>query len=340
LKIGWPAEFDPTEPADIAKYDKKMYRDATLGFAGATKTMCNGAARCIRQNNEIDLFEEYFAGENPETLSESITTKTMMIFKDPNPVKRAATKISWHPDASELRVGVTYAMLRFQQMPVDMPRESYIWNLNNPNFPEKTLLAPSPLCSMAFNHKQGDIVVGGSYNGSLSFFDTRMGNSSGVVKPFRTTFLEKSHHDPVYDVEWLTVGKTLSECVSTSTDGQIHWWDYKSEEPYPTNTLLLEETIPIPGFEEPKTKILGGTSLCYNADAGPLKYLVGCEQGYVLLANKRKNIEITQRFGIESGKHHGPVYSLGRNPGHVKYFLSIGDWSAKVWSEELKSPIM
>jgi len=24
-------------------------------------------------------------------------------------------------------------------MPFNMPRESYIWNLNNPNFPEKTL---------------------------------------------------------------------------------------------------------------------------------------------------------------------------------------------------------
>jgi len=90
-----------------------------------------------------------------------------------------------------------------------MPRESYIWNLSNPNFPEKTLLAPSPLCSMAFNQKNPDIVVGGSYNGSLSFFDTRAGDASGVVKPFRTTILEKSHHDPVYDVDWKTVGKTL-----------------------------------------------------------------------------------------------------------------------------------
>ena len=43
---------------------------------------------------------------------------------------------------------------------------------------------------------------------------------------------------------------------------------------------------------------------------------------------------------MESGKHHGPVYSLQRNPGHTKYFLSVGDWTAKVWSDELKTPIM
>ena len=43
---------------------------------------------------------------------------------------------------------------------------------------------------------------------------------------------------------------------------------------------------------------------------------------------------------MEGGRHHGPVYSLQRNPGHLKYFMSIGDWSAKIWSEDLKSPIM
>lgn len=148
-----------------------------------------------------------------------------MIFKDPNDFKRSATSLTWHPEQSELRIGVTYAMLRFQQMPVDMPKMSYIWNLNNPNFPEKTLNAPSPLCCMAFNHKNADIVVGGSYNGSLSFFDTREGNSAGVINPVMTTVLEHSHHDPVYGVNWVQTGKTGNECVSLASDGRLIWWD-------------------------------------------------------------------------------------------------------------------
>lgn len=302
------------------------------------------AAECIKENNQIDLFEEYFAGEQPEHLSESITTKTMMIFKDPSPFKRAATSINWHPDQSELRLGVTYAMLRFQQMPHDMPRESYIWNLNNPNFPEKTLQAPSPLCCMAFNPKNANLVVGGSYNGSLSFFDLSAGSASGVIRPFKTTFLEKSHHDPVYDVQWSTVGKSGSECFSTSTDGRVLWWDYKHEEGVPKEQLILEDKVPVAG--DMKSKILGGTSLEYNSEVGPLKYLVGTEQGYILMANKRKTIDINMRFGYDPvgvadvGKHHGPVYSLWRNPDHPKFFLSVGDWSAKIWSEEQKSPIM
>ena len=127
-----------------------------------------------------------------------------------------------------------------------MPKQSYIWNLNNPNVPEKTLDPTSPLCSMQFSQKINDILVGGSYNGSLAFFDQKRGDSSGKIKPVETTILEKSHHDPVYDVFWCA-GKTGTECVSVSTDGRILWWDMKMLGNGPTEELLLEENFDIDG---------------------------------------------------------------------------------------------
>ena len=45
--IGWPREIDHTEPADVQKYLKKMYRETNLGFAQATKEMCLGATKSI-----------------------------------------------------------------------------------------------------------------------------------------------------------------------------------------------------------------------------------------------------------------------------------------------------
>lgn len=68
--------------------------------------------------------------------------------------------------------------------------------------------------------------------------------------------------------------------------------------------------------------------------------MIGTEQGVVIQAQKRKQAEVSARFGMESGRHHGPIYSMQRNPAHTKYFMTIGDWSAKIWSEEIKSPIM
>lgn len=62
----------------------------------------------------------------------------------------------------------------------------------------------------------------------------------------------------------------------------------------------------------------------------------------ILTANKKpkKDVEITSRHGLENGRHLGPVYALNRNLLANKYFLSVGDWSAKIWTEEIKTPII
>jgi dynein intermediate chain 2 len=100
---------------------KKLDRDPTYGYTAAVKETVAGAIKTHSQNNQIDLYEEFFTGEQPDHMSETISLKTLMIFKDPNNMKRAITKIKWHSDNSDVRVAVSYASLRFQQMPRNMP---------------------------------------------------------------------------------------------------------------------------------------------------------------------------------------------------------------------------
>ncbi len=38
--------------------------------------------------------------------------------------------------------------------------------------------------------------------------------------------------------------------------------------------------------------------------------------------------------------HHGAVYALSRNPFFPKFFLSVGDWTTRVWNEDLRTPIV
>ena len=59
----------------------------------------------------------------------------------------------------------------------------------------------------------------------------------------------------------------------------------------------------------------------------------------VNLCNKKTNNGITV-FDTGSGMHHGPIPSIQRNPTHNKYFMTVGDWSARIWSDDLKSPII
>lgn len=268
-------------------------------------------------------------------------------------MKRTATSINWHPDpAAPAKIAVSYSILNFQDsrfMNSRMPHQSYLWDILNPNTPDVELLPPSPLCCLRFNPKNTDTLVGGSYNGLITFYDLRRagGGTSGntttstaptsgskEIVPYSTSLIEKSHHDPVYDIYWIN-SKTGNQCVSVSTDGQMLWWDTRrlSE---PTDSLLLSTDSKANG------QVLGGSSLEYNSEAGPSKYLVGTEQGVVLMVNlkNRKQNNGISVFDQGPGKHHGPIYSIQRNPANSKCFLTVGDWTARVWMEELRTPIM
>ena len=133
---------------------------------------------------------------------------------------------------------------------------------------------------------------------------------------------------------WVS-SKTGHQCVSVSTDGQMLWWDTRKLDE-PVESLILETDSKGGGVT------LGGSALEYNTEAGPTKFLIGTEQGVVMslnTRNKKTNNGLTV-FDMGSGKHSGPIPSIQRNPIHTKYFMTVGDWTARVWSEDLKTPIM
>ena len=153
--------------------------------------------------------------------------------------------------------------------------------------------------------------------------------------PLATSLVEHSHHDPVYDVFWIS-SKTGHQCSSVSTDGQMKWWDTRNLNA-PTDTIKL-----IPDLKNVECMSLGGCSMEYNSEAGPTKYLIGSEQGQVASINlrNRKTNNGLSMFDVGPGRHHGPIYSIQRNPIHSKYFLTVGDWTAKIWTDDIKSPIL
>lgn len=59
------------------------------------------------------MFEDYFAGEQPDASTDNLSTKTLMLFKDPSQHKRSVCKISWHPESSNNKIAIAYAILRF-----------------------------------------------------------------------------------------------------------------------------------------------------------------------------------------------------------------------------------
>jgi dynein intermediate chain 2 len=257
------------------------------------------------------------------------------VFRDPSETQRSATSIDWQPDSN--RLAVTYSLLSFQDSRfagdmASLPMQSYIWDVTNPNTPEMELLPSSPLTCLRYNPKMPEQLVGGSYNGLISFFDLRKNGS----KPCETSVIENSHHDPVYDAYWVS-SKTGNLCASVSTDGQMLWWDTRRlREPLERVELHTGKHPHLPDVT------LGGSSMEYAQEAGANKFLVGTEQGVVMSVNtrnKKVNNGITV-YDTMAGRHHGPIYSIKRNPVHNKFFMTVGDWTARIWMEDLKTPIL
>jgi len=122
------------------------------------------------------------------------------------------------------------------------------------------------------------------------------------------------------------------------------WWDTRKLSDGPIDSILLSTDSKSAHKDNlQSTSItLGGSSLEYNSEAGPTKYLVGTEQGIVMSVNLR-NRKINNGVAVYEngpGKHHGPIYSIQRNPTHNKFFLTVGDWTARIWTEDLKTPIV
>ena len=59
----------------------------------------------------------------------------------------------------------------------------------------------------------------------------------------------------------------------------------------------------------------------------------------VNLRNKKSNGGVSV-YDQLAGRHHSAIYSVQRNPVHPKFFMTVGDWCAKIWSEDVKTPMM
>jgi dynein intermediate chain 2 len=67
--------------------------------------------------------------------------------------------------------------------------------------------------------------------------------------------------------------------------------------------------------------------------------MVGAENGSVYMCNRKSKNPNEKIMHTYTG-HHGPIFALQRNPFFVKNFLTVADWSCKIWIEDIRSPIM
>ncbi|KAI2658311.1 Dynein axonemal intermediate chain 2 [Labeo rohita] len=205
------------------------------------------------------------------------------------------------------------------------PSARIINMLRDPNKIKRTASSlswhPLDYHKLAYNHRDTHILIGGSYNGQIGYWDTRSGS-----QPVQMSATEHCHKDPVYKVIWLQT-KIGTEAFSASTDGQVLFWDIRMMNE-PTKQLVLD-----PSKKGNRENAYGAVSMEFENSMA--KFLVGTEQGLVVSCNRKLETTDDPIVCTYSG-HHGPIYAIQRNPFFPKNFLTVADWTARIWSEDIK----
>ena len=88
----------------MIRYRKKVEKDEA--YIASVAALGAEVEDLVRQNNAVDIYEEYFAGSQADHSSEQPYAKTLTVFRDPCEIKRGASYISWNPDAENRKCAV------------------------------------------------------------------------------------------------------------------------------------------------------------------------------------------------------------------------------------------
>jgi dynein intermediate chain 2 len=316
---GWPKDINPTDMEATSRFRKKVEKDEN--YVKTIQILGERAEQIIRQNNAIDIYEEYFSEKSQTQMQQDVPrARTVNLFRDPAEQARSAVYCAWHPDGGRM-LAVAYANMGFQSKSSDV--NSYVWNIENSNKPEIVLKPPSSALCLEYNPKDSHIILGGLYSGQVCIWDVRKNASL----PTETTSPDISHRDPCHRALWIQ-SKTGTDFFSSSTDGTCKWWDTRKLSE-PVEELILDITKQLD-----LNSALGAICLEYEPTM-PTKFMVGTEQGTIITCN-RKAKTAQDKLAALYQSYSGPVNSLNRNPFFPKVFLTVGEWVTRVWSEDIR----
>ncbi|GAB1598530.1 dynein intermediate chain 3, ciliary [Argonauta hians] len=316
---GWPKDVNCQEVEQVMRYKKKVEKDE--GYISAITALGTNMEHCIKQNNAVDIYQDYFTDVEIQEANDPPSAKTVNLFRDPNDNPRSASQISWSPDGAR-RLAVAYCNLNYDTPNIKSSLYSYTWSIENTNQPDMALHPPSSIVTIEYNPKDSHILLGGCFNGQIGFWDTRKGHT-----PVDMTPVPMSHREAVRRSIWIQ-SKTGNELFSASSDGKILWWDNRKLSE-PTDMLLLDLTR-----KKNPANAQGASSLEYEITI-PTKFMVGTELGNIILCNRKAKTDAEKLVTVYKA-HTGPVYNVQRNPFFPKNFLTIGDWQAQIWCEDSK----
>lgn len=323
---GWPKSTDPTDVEKKILYRKKIEKDTS--YVNTILNLGETMKRLLMINNAVDIYQIYYSEDLYKSQpyeNEPPELKMLNDYLDQAMPKREVSSICWIPGTkTPERFAVAYSYSQYQKdIPENSCTDSYIWHVEKPIHPETVIKAPHFIMNLEYAHKEHNILIGGLHNGQVAYWDIR----KSARAPIDSTPIPQSHWDPCYKARWLP-SKTGTEAVSISTDGSTRWWD----------TRKLTQPVDMMWIDTSKGNSEFEAQGCMSLEidmATASRCLVGTEQGNVVNINTKTGKTPGEHIVGVFNAHSAPVYSIERHPHNPKNFLTIGDWCAKIFSEEI-----
>nr|XP_033330825.1 dynein intermediate chain 2, axonemal-like [Megalopta genalis] len=317
---GWPKDINPLDEESTSRFRRRVEKEDM--WAPRLNKLFGVMEGGVLQNGAIDIYQHYFDDMVPTKLVRPVSLRAVASFTDPEHLKRPVTDISVSPDDGR-RIAVSYSFLEFGRR-ADYSNTVYIWQVDNPNEPYMALEPFCPCVACEFNPRDPAILISALMTGQVCYWDTR-----ASTKPVQYSDPLFSHRAYANGVTWVP-SKSNAEFFSTSLDGCAMWWDTRRLR-RPTETLIFDLEKP----NEPSMhKAIGVSSLNFGAMVGT-KFMFGMNNGIVVTGSRKAKTNV-EKLATKFQAHTGPVVAVDRNVFNPSVFLSIGDWTVKVWDESTR----
>ncbi|KAJ8729777.1 hypothetical protein PYW08_001358 [Mythimna loreyi] len=319
---GWPEGVNVNDPEATQRYRRKVEKDD--GYIHCVMSLAPGLERLVLQNNAIEMYQTYYIElvNMPEV--EHNSCRTVNVYRVPGQ-PRPVSSLCWVPDAGG-RFAATYVDVDYYRQS-RAPLLAYIWDVENANHPDRTLSPPCPLLDLQYNPRDPHLLAGGLMSGSVAAWDTRV----HVAEPSLTSPPHVAHRDFVRNVLFIN-SKNGQEFFSGGPDGVVKWWDLRRFDA-PTDEMIID--VVKWSFDVPSMEKSNGISALEYEPTIPTRFMVGTENGFVITGNRKGKTPV-DKLPAKYSAHLGTVWRVQRNPGFLKNFLTVGDWTARVWSEDCR----
>lgn len=324
---GWQKDVNFNDEEATTRYRRRFERDDS--YVSAILNSYQNLEHLIKQNNAIEMYNMYFKEIDSEKPVEKHFIRKINTFVDPE--ERPISSIAWTYEDNS-KIVVSYCNKKYPVAgQVNKNTTCFIWDIDNANEVFADFTPPSCCWKIACSPTNANLIIGGLEDGRVSIFDIRAQKEPSAISP---THL--AHRDPVSALLFVT-SRLNNEFFSGSSDGRCIWWDIRDLSA-PIDSLLIR-------FRASSGPYLGlmnteGISALQFDRSFPTRFLCGTDTGFVINVN-RKGKSHQEIMSSIFPAHKGYVKSVQRNPSITKMFLTCGDWTSHIWSDDiLSSPII